>query len=91
MPQLRESASNAAKGGAKATVQGKKAFRTEIHFDNNRLLADLLGEFDAHLSMLEDKLGVEAVAHGNVVVIKGPENSCLLARDVLRDLYARLK
>jgi phosphate starvation-inducible PhoH-like protein len=91
LPELRDSAGNAAKGGAKATVQGKKAFRTEIHFDNNRLLADLLGEFDAHLSMLEDKLGVEAVAHGNVVVVKGPENSCILARDVLRDLYARLK
>ncbi len=91
MPELRESASHAVKSGAKAAVQSKRAFRTEIHFDNNRLLADLLGQYDAHLSMLEDKLGVEAVAHGNVVVVKGSESACSLARDVLRDLYARLK
>ncbi|WP_245297091.1 MULTISPECIES: PhoH family protein [Rhodomicrobium] len=72
-------------------MQGKPAFRTEIRFDNNRLLADLLGEFDAHLSMLEDKLGVEAVAHGNVIVVKGTETGCVLAKDVLQDLYERLK
>ncbi|NJM35602.1 MAG: PhoH family protein [Rhodomicrobium sp.] len=81
----------AVKGGARAAAQSKKPFRTEIHFDNNRLLAVLLGEFDAHLSRLEDKLGIEAVAHGNVVVLKGAEDSCALAREVLQELYARLQ
>ncbi len=91
MPQTRGSPSNIAKGGARAAVPGKNAARTELQFDNNRLLADLLGEFDAHLSMIEEKLGVEAVAHGNVVVIKGSESGCALAKDVLEELYARLK
>jgi phosphate starvation-inducible PhoH-like protein len=71
--------------------RGKKNFRTEIQFDNNRLVADLLGEFDAHLLMIETKLGVEAVAHGNVVVVIGSELSCALAKDVLEHLYSRLQ
>ncbi len=91
MPPLRESASHPAKGGVRSPGQGKKAIRTEIHFDNNRLLADLLGEFDAHLSMLENKLGIEAVAHGNVVVVKGSDSACATAREVLQALYDRLQ
>jgi phosphate starvation-inducible PhoH-like protein len=92
LPQLRDSASPPAnKGGVRAADRGKKSFRTEIQFDNNRLLADLLGEFDAHLSMVENKLGVEAVAHGNVVVVKGTELGCALAKDVLEHLYSRLQ
>jgi phosphate starvation-inducible PhoH-like protein len=90
LPQLRDSASHPAKG-ARASDRGNKIFRTEIHFDNNRLLADLLGEFDAHLSMIETKLGVEAVAHGNVVVIKGTEHACALAKEVMEHLYGRLE
>jgi phosphate starvation-inducible PhoH-like protein len=91
LPPLRESASGTVKGGAKAAAQGKKAFRTEIRFDDNRLVANLLGEFDVNLSRLEDKLGIEAVAHGNVLVLKGAEHSCSLAREVLQELYARLQ
>jgi phosphate starvation-inducible protein PhoH and related proteins len=91
LPQLRGPASPTARGGAKTAAPDKNASRTEIHFDNNRLLADLLGQFDAHLSMLEQKLSVEAVAHGNVIVVKGSESGCAMARDVLEHLYSRLK
>jgi phosphate starvation-inducible protein PhoH and related proteins len=80
-----------AKGGVKPATPGKTGSRTELRFDNNRLLADLVGEFDAHLSMLEDKLGVEAVAHGNVIVVKGTESGCAMAKDVLEHLYGRLE
>jgi phosphate starvation-inducible PhoH-like protein len=55
------------------------------------MLADLLGEFDAHLSLLENRLKVQAVAHGNVVVIEGPRDSCVMAKTVLDTLYRRLK
>jgi phosphate starvation-inducible protein PhoH and related proteins len=65
--------------------------RIELHFDDNRLLAGLLGEFDANLAILEDKLGVTAVAHGNVIVVEGPETACGMARGVLRWLYKRLQ
>ena len=67
------------------------AAHTELRFDDNRLLADLLGEFDSHLSLLEEKLGVQAVVHGNIILIEGAESDCTFARDVLQDLYARLR
>lgn len=63
----------------------------QLQFDDNRLLADLLGEFDAHLVMLEDRLGIRAVAHGNVVLLEGPQDACQLAGDVLKSLYTRLE
>jgi len=65
--------------------------RFQLHFEDNRLLAALLGEFDSHLVMLEDKLGIEAVAHGNVVMLDGPTGACEVARDVLEGLYSRLE
>jgi phosphate starvation-inducible PhoH-like protein len=65
--------------------------RFQLRFEDNRLLAALLGEFDAHLVLLEDKLGIEAVAHGNVVMLDGPPGQCELARDVLQGLYSRLE
>ncbi|MDZ4790445.1 MAG: PhoH family protein [Hyphomicrobiales bacterium] len=64
--------------------------RIELHFDDNRLLANLLGEFDANLSILEDRLNVEAVAHGNVVIVEGSELNCGTAKSVLEWLYSRL-
>ena len=91
MAHLRDTASQPPRNRAKSAQKSKKPFRTEIPFDNNRLLTDLLGEFDAHLSMIEDKLGVEAVAHGNVVVVRGSETGCAIAQDVLQSLYERLK
>lgn len=91
MAQLRDTAPQTPRNRSKGTQKNKKPFRTEIPFDDNRLLTDLLGEFDAHLSIIEDKLGVEAVAHGNVVVIRGSESGCVIAQDVLQSLYERLK
>jgi len=64
--------------------------RVVVPFEDNRLLTQLLGEFDAHLALLEDRLGIEAHAHGNVVVLTGPEAACDAAREVLETLYARV-
>jgi phosphate starvation-inducible PhoH-like protein len=64
--------------------------RVVVPFEDNRLLTQLLGEFDANLALLEDRLGIEAHAHGNVVVLTGPEQACAAARDVLERLYARV-
>lgn len=91
MPQSRGSASQVAKGGVKARAAVKPATHTELRFDDNRLLADLLGEFDSHLSLLESKLGVQAVVHGNVVRIEGAESERAVAKDVLEELYGRLQ
>lgn len=61
-----------------------------VSFDDNRLVADLLGEYDAHLALIEERLKIEAIAHGNVISLIGPSDSCRLAKAVLTDLYARV-
>jgi phosphate starvation-inducible PhoH-like protein len=55
-----------------------------------RLVRDLLGDYDANLAVLEDRLGVEAVVNGNAVSLRGPEASCVTAKSVLEQLYGRL-
>jgi len=43
-----------------------------IYFEDVQLVRDLLGDYDANLAVLEDRLGVEAVANGNAVALRGP-------------------
>ncbi len=81
-----------ATGGAarnKKTVGPKK--RVVVPFEDNRFLPRLLGEHDAHLALIEDRLDIQARAHGNVIILEGSESGCDLARDVLEELYTRLQ
>lgn len=61
-----------------------------VAFDDNKLVTDLYGQFDQNLALIEQKLGVDIVAHGNQVTIKGDPNACDHARHVLQSLYDRL-
>lgn len=63
---------------------------TVVYFDDMRLVRDLLGDYDANLAVLEDRLGVEAVVNGNAVSLRGTEASCATAKSVLEQLYSRL-
>jgi phosphate starvation-inducible PhoH-like protein len=63
--------------------------RLEIRFDRNEALPRLLGQYDANLALLEDRLAVEAIAHGNVVTLIGPEDACEVGRQVLVELYQK--
>ncbi len=54
--------------------------------DNDRL-AELCGEFNAHLRQLEQRLGVEINNRGNQFRIIGNEDSVQSAARVLEDLY----
>jgi len=65
--------------------------RLVVPFEDNRHLNRLLGEYDGHLALLEDRLGIEAHVHGNVVTLTGPAEACATARDVLEKLYARIR
>ena len=65
--------------------------RVVVPFEDNRHLNRLLGEYDGHLALLEERLGIEAQAHGNVVTLTGPPEACETARDVLEKLYARVR
>jgi phosphate starvation-inducible PhoH-like protein len=62
-----------------------------VPFEDNRHLNRLLGEYDGHLALIEERLGIEAQAHGNLVTLTGPADACALARDVLVKLYARIR
>ena len=61
-----------------------------VYFDDIRLVRDLLGDYDANLAVLEDRLGIEAVVNGNAVALRGPDEACAAAKSVLEQLYGRL-
>ncbi len=69
---------------------GVDAARVVVPFEDNRVLPRLLGEYDSHLALIEDRLGINAHAHGNVIILTGAANACAIARDVLEKLYARI-
>jgi phosphate starvation-inducible PhoH-like protein len=62
-----------------------------VAFDDNRLMPELFGEFDQNLAMLEQRFGVDAVARGNQVTIRGPQPALTRARLALDILYGRLQ
>jgi len=79
---------------ASSRHQSKTADAAEnlsVEFEDNRVLSLLLGEFDSHLALIEDRLGVVAVPRGNVIILSGPVASCETARAVLLELYDRLE
>lgn len=75
---------------SKSSSSSSSDERITVSFEDNRILMELLGEYDGHLALLEDRMAIEAVAHGNVVTLTGPKESCLLAKSILVDLYNRL-
>jgi phosphate starvation-inducible protein PhoH and related proteins len=75
--------------GRSPKVQGANK-RIVVPFEDNRHLTRLLGEYDSHLALIEDRLGIEAHAHGNVVILNGSEAACDVARSVLEELYNRV-
>ena len=64
--------------------------RVVVEFEDNRHLTRLLGEYDSHLALIEDRLGIGAHAHGNVVILTGPEVPCRTGRKVLEQIYVRV-
>ncbi len=62
----------------------------DLAFDDNQLAVRLFGEFDQNLALLEQRIGVHAVAHGNVVTLSGPTDAIEQGRRVLETLYDHL-
>ena len=79
-----------ASGGPGRSNRTSAKKRIVVPFERNEFLPKLLGEYDAHLALVEDRLGIDAHAHGNVVILAGSESACRIARDVLEQLYARV-
>ncbi len=62
-----------------------------LGFDDNALASDLFGQFDQNLALIEQRLGIDIVAHGNQVTVKGMHEACEEARHALESLYERLR
>ena len=62
-----------------------------LTFDDNRLATSLFGHYDQDLAHLERRLGVDANANGNRVVVKGALEASEQARRVLEGLYDRVR
>lgn len=61
-----------------------------LEFKDNHLASQLFGQYDQHLAMLEQQLGIEAAARGNEVNLKGESTAIQQARVALEHLYSRL-
>ena len=62
-----------------------------LQFDDNRLLPALYGEHDRHLARIEQGLGVSLMSRGNQIGISGNPEAVDHGRQVLSQLYQRLK
>jgi phosphate starvation-inducible PhoH-like protein len=62
----------------------------EVHLtpvDNERL-ANLCGQFDDHLRLIERRLGIEIASRGNAFGLTGGQHAVETGARILRDLYA---
>ena len=62
-----------------------------LDFDDNRLVAELSGEHDTHLAILEDRFDVRIHPRGNRFAISGGEDARAQAVAAIKALYMRLQ
>jgi phosphate starvation-inducible PhoH-like protein len=60
----------------------------QLEFDDNAVLAHVVGPHDRHLAEIERKLGLEITRRGNRFTINGPATARAHGAQVLRELYA---
>ena len=73
------------------TADNALASQLELAFEDNRLAAQLYGDFDQNLALIEQRLKVSATPRGNHVLLKGAASSVDQARRVLESLYGLLE
>lgn len=64
---------------------------TVVKFEDNNLLAQLVGEHDRHIARIEQGLKVSITPRGNQMAISGTAEAQQMAKQVMRDLYVRLE
>ncbi len=82
---------NAHEKAARSRKQPSEIEHLVLSFDNNKLATALFGQFDEHLAMLEQQLGIDAATRGNFVDIRGPAGQARRAKLALEHLYSRLE
>jgi phosphate starvation-inducible PhoH-like protein len=73
------------------TTDNSHSSQLELAFEDNRLAAQLYGDFDQHLALIEQRLAVQATPRGNHVMLKGAASTVDQARRVLESLYGQLE
>jgi phosphate starvation-inducible PhoH-like protein len=73
------------------TTDNSHSSQLELAFEDNRLAAQLYGDFDQHLALIEQRMIVQATPRGNHVMLKGPASAVDQARRVLESLYGQLE
>ena len=68
-----------------------RSIRQVLSFEDNLTAAELYGDKEAHLRVLQRELGVEAHARGNEVRLSGTQESVDVAKVVLEQLYDVLR
>ena len=74
-----------------ATSDNALSSQLELAFEDNRLAAQLYGDFDQHLALIEQRLKVTATPRGNHLLLKGPASAVDQGRRVLESLYGMLE
>jgi phosphate starvation-inducible PhoH-like protein len=64
------------------------SIRQTLVFDDNHAAAELYGEGERSLRILEQELGIQAHARGNEVRLTGSQEAVAVASKVLQELYA---
>ena len=64
---------------------------SRIEFPNNRLLAELCGEFDRNLTTIETHHAIQIVRRGNLLLLVGDADGAAQASAILQSLYTRLE
>ena len=73
------------------TADNALSSQLELAFEDNRLAAQLYGDFDQNLALIEQRLAVKATPRGNHVLLKGAASGVDQARRVLESLYGMLE
>ena len=67
------------------------SFDKKISFPDNELMRALCGEQNAHLNLIEKKIGVSVNLRGNVLLLRGRDWEVELAEKVFSQLYGLLE
>jgi len=74
-----------------ATPDNALSSQLELAFEDNRLAAQLYGDFDQNLALIEQRLKITATPRGNHLLLKGPASAVDQGRRVLESLYGMLE
>ncbi len=68
-------------------MKNETTVRLNLEPDNTANLANLCGQLDGHLRLIEKRLGIRIQNRGNQFMLKGEINTAHIAADILRKLY----